>query len=168
MAAASGLDKFRFVDDLSRLDSTTSSEAAVNVNGNQAIDRIPTSSPSCPNTANAAAAAAAAASRLLSLQRDLGCSMASPADFLRHFEATSRSNAGFDRLASLASFGFPGLTGLPPLTPLSLGVGAPSDDQLLSPEGYAKSNEAVDEAVEIHQPRLRTPSAEDQHRNRGK
>ena len=62
-------------------------------------------------------AAAAAASRLLSLQRDLGGQVSSPMVFLKQLEASSRGGrGGFDRLMSLAGFGFPGL--IPPLAPL--------------------------------------------------
>ena len=141
MAAASGLDKFRFVDDLAKLDPDAASAAAMAaaaaaaaaaasnaVNGNEQVsERRPSALPSS-NTA-AAAAAAAAASRLLSLQRDLGGGpAASPMDFLKQLEASSRGSGrgGFDRLMSLAGFGFPGLTGLPPLTSLHA---PPSDDR---------------------------------------
>ena len=126
MAAASGLDKFRFIDDLAKVDpDQTASEARsvassgpilANTNGNN--DQTAQNSPSSPNSAATAAAAAAAASRLLSLQRDLsGGQVGSPMDFLKQLEASSRGGrGGFDRLMSLAGFGFPGL--MPPLTPL--------------------------------------------------
>ena len=124
MAAASGLDKFRFIDDLAKMDpdqaasearSVASSGALTNSNGN---DQTAQNSPNSPNSATAAAAAAAAASRLLSLQRDLsGGQVNSPMDFLKQLEASSRGGrGGFDRLMSLVGFGFPGL--MPPLAPL--------------------------------------------------
>ena len=119
MAAASGLDKFRFMDDLAKLDASAenASTGATAENGTRTAEQRSGSPNAAPNTAAAAAAAAAAASRLLNLQRDLGGS--SPMDFLRQLEASNRGRAGFDRLVSLASFGFPGLAGLPPLTPLT-------------------------------------------------
>merc|ERR1711879_677220 len=108
MAAASGLDKFRFVDtDLSKLDEASSPNSE---NNSQK------SSENSQTNATAAAAAAAAASRLLSLQRDLG---SNPMDFLKQLEASNRNRGRFDRLMSLAGFGFPGLPGLPPLAPLN-------------------------------------------------
>ena len=116
MAAASGLDKFRFVDDLAKIEAETNGTAETQT------DRKPNGSPPDTPEANAsaaAAAAAAAASRLLSLQRDFGGSTGSPMDFLRQLEASSRNCGGFDRLVSLAGFNFPGLTGLPPLTPIN-------------------------------------------------
>ena len=124
MAAASGLDKFRFIDDLAKVDPdqaasearsvVASSGPLNNTNGNdQAAPDLATS----PNPSAAAAAAAAAASRLLSLQRDLSGQLSSPMDFLKQLEASSRGGrGGFDRLMSLAGFGFPGL--MPPLAPL--------------------------------------------------
>ena len=138
MAAASGLDKFRFVDDLAKLEAET--------NGSDTqTDRKPSGSPpgTPSNATAAAAAAAAAASRLLSLQRDFGGGSAtgSPMDFLRQLEASSRNCGGLDRLVSLASFNFPGLTGLPPLTPIN----PPSDGEDLttehSPAGFDATKE---------------------------
>ena len=127
MAAASGLDKFRFMDDLAKLDPELASNLANRTNNGT------NENPASPNSgqnltasghnaaAAAAAAAAATATRLLSLQRDLSGPASSPMDFLKQLEASSRNRGGFDRLMSLAGFGFPGLTaaGLPPLTPLS-------------------------------------------------
>ena len=127
MAAASGLDKFRFVDtDLSKLDENGSPEGSNSGTNNTGdVNQIKNnnqenSQPNATSAAAAAAAAAATASRLLSLQRDLGCNVSNnPMDFLKQLEASNRNNrGGFDRLMSLAGFGFPGLPGLPPLAPL--------------------------------------------------
>ena len=126
MAAASGLDKFRFVDtDLSKLEENGSPEGSNSGTTNNTGDSVNQIKNNCnqensqPNAAAAATAAAAAASRLLSLQRDLGCNVSNPMDFLKQLEASNRNNrGGFDRLMSLAGFGFPGLPGLPPLAPL--------------------------------------------------
>ena len=132
MAAASGLDKFRFVDtDLSKLDTEGSPPPPNNTgdnNSHHAKNNLNQEN-SQPNAA-AAAAAAAAASRLLSLQRDLGTG--NPMDFLKQLEASNRNRGGFDRLMSLAGFGFPGLPGLPPLAPLNpdLELKSTSEDRL--------------------------------------
>ena len=133
MAAASGLDKFRFVDtDLSKLDTEGSPPPPNNTgdnNSHHAKNHNLNQENSQPNAA-AAAAAAAAASRLLSLQRDLGTG--NPMDFLKQLEASNRNRGGFDRLMSLAGFGFPGLPGLPPLAPLNpdLELKSTSEDRL--------------------------------------
>ena len=127
MAAASGLDKFRFVDtDLSKLDNEQASSPNSENNSQKSSEN------SSQNQATAAAAAAAAASRLLSLQRDLG---SNPMDFLKQLEASNRNRGGFDRLMSLAGFGFPGLPGLPPLAPLNpdLELKNTSEDRLTPP-----------------------------------
>ena len=145
MAAASGLDKFRFMDEIgAKLDSADGNGSKnnpgggggpggdpVHVNGNSDNGHegrngsTPDPMTDSPDI-EAAAAASLAASRLFSLHRELANnSMTSPADILRHLEASARSNRsgcvlpGIDRLASLAGFGFPGLAGLPALTPLS-------------------------------------------------
>ena len=160
MAAASGLDKFRFIDDLAKVDpDQTASEARsvassgpilANTNGNN--DQTAQNSPNSPNSAAAAAAAAAAASRLLSLQRDLsGGQVGSPMDFLKQLEASSRGGrGGFDRLMSLAGFGFPGL--MPPLTPLQtpeslksaeLDVDAIASAQLAATEKHLQRGKSI-------------------------
>ena len=130
MAAASGLDKFRYVDELAKLEAETNG----NTSDNTQADRKASGSPPDHTPANAtaaAAAAAAAATRLLSLQRDFsGSTGNSPMDFLRQLEASSRNCGGLDRLVSLASFNFPGLNALPPLTPIN----PPSDGEDLTTE----------------------------------
>ena len=139
MAAASGLDKFRFMDELSaKLDADSAgknNDDPVNVHVNGSTDTPyevgsnPASGRADSPDVEVAAAAASAASRLFSLHRDLATSMASPADILRHLEATARAGSGgrggdgnlpgIDRLTSLAAFGFPGLGNMPPLAPIT-------------------------------------------------
>ena len=137
MAAASGLDKFRYVDELAKLEAETNGTSDT-----QADRKASGSPPDTPTNATAAAAAAAAAAtRLLSLQRDFsGSTGNSPMDFLRQLEASSRNCGGLDRLVSLASFNFPGLNALPPLTPIN----PPSDGEDLttepSPAGFLDNN----------------------------
>lgn len=124
MATASGLDKFRVMDDIAKLDldltqsRAKSAENTENNTPNPGVNLSPEGQ-NAPDPTAVNFAAAAAASRLLSLQRDLGNPLGSPLDFIKQLDASNRGRGGFDRLMSLAGFGFPGFAGLPPLNPLS-------------------------------------------------